>query len=131
LPKPFLTRNRRNPARFAQDRRGRNRKGRPVARTALDTIAGAADYIVFDMFDIIMSFDIIVSFIIMPPFDAPSTAVMLSDMVSMPSVAFMSVIVVLSVVSVFEPHADTARAAAASAELARTLVMTARMKIAP
>ena len=93
----------------------------------------AADYIAFDMlpFDIIMSLLIMVSLAIMPPFMAPSTAVMLSVMVSMPSVAFMSVTMVFSVPSVFEPHAETARAAAARTEPLRTLVMTARMKLLP
>ena len=81
-------------------------------------------------FDImLLSLDIMpVSLDIMPPFMEPSTAVMLSDIVSMPSVAFMSVTVVLSVVvSVLGPHAETASAAPAIIEPVRTLEISARI----
>src|SRR5436305_1809712 len=91
------------------------------------------DYIAFDVLVIMVSFDIImslpmVSLAIMPPFMAPSTAVMLSVVVSMPSVAFMSVTMLASVVfSVFEPQAETASAAPAMTEPIRTLEMIARI----
>ena len=83
--------------------------------------------------DIMVSFDI-VSFAIMPPLSAiaPSTAVMLSDIVSMPSVAFRSVTIVFSVVvSVFGPQAETISAAPAIIEPVSTLEMSARVLEAP
>jgi hypothetical protein len=86
---------------------------------------------VFDImasFDMVMSFDIIMSFDIMPVFDAPSTAVMLSDIVSMPSVAFRSVTIVFSVaVSLLPPQAETISAAPAIMEPVKTFEMSARI----
>jgi hypothetical protein len=122
-----------------------NRKGRPVVRTAPYNQPERGDYIAFVVvpFDIELSFDIIeLSFDIIEPFDielsfdimlplsliAPSTAVMLSDIVSMPSVALRSVTIVLSVVvSVFGPQAETISAAPAIIEPVSTLEMSARI----
>jgi hypothetical protein len=81
-------------------------------------------------FDMVEPFDIELSFDIMLPLSiiAPSTAVMLSDIVSMPSVALRSVTIVLSVVvSAFGPQAETISAAPAIIEPVSTLEMSARI----
>ncbi|WP_299647671.1 hypothetical protein [Sphingomonas bacterium] len=138
-------------ARVSEDTSARKtaetRKGRPVARTAPQTIdpkSGPRDYIALVVvvveFDIIMvsfaimvSLPIMVSFAIMPVLAPPSSVVMESFIVPMSPVVFMSVTIVLSVVvvSVFGPQADTASAAPAMSEPVRTLEMIARIRIAP
>ncbi|MFT6571597.1 MAG: hypothetical protein ACJAWY_003321 [Sphingomonas echinoides] len=107
-----------------------NRKGRPVARTAFDTIfPEREDYILFVVVvDVVLV--VMVSFeTIAPSFAiAPSVDVIVS-LVVIVSVEFRSVTIVLSVVvvSVFGVHAEMAIAATAIIEPAATLEMNARI----
>ena len=101
-----------------------NRKGRPVARTAFDTIfPEREDYILF-----VVVVDVVL--VVMVSFEtiAPSFAIAPSVDVIV-SVEFRSVTIVLSVVvvSVFGVHAEMAIAATAIIEPAATLEMNARI----